>query len=203
MPFTACHTHHQPHPHPPHHQPNQPQGSTKPAGRHGRDRRCTPVTATKKPAHPAQSTRHAHTQTRQHPHHPRPHPGTTPRRNSQKKQEPCLRCSRPLSRSQTTTPHHPTTPHQRGGQAGMAGNESPAAPPGRRLAPTPHARLILQNPNSVSANPPPPHTHTHTHTVRGARCAAGRMVRPSTSLRHHRRPDTHGPGQGACSLERR
>src|ERR1051326_5229033 len=72
----------QPHPPPPHHHPNQPQGSTKPAGRHGRDRRCTPVTATKKPAHPAQSTRHAHTQTRQHPHHPRP----SPRNNTPEKQ---------------------------------------------------------------------------------------------------------------------
>jgi hypothetical protein len=143
MPFTACHTHHQPHPHPPHHQPNQPQGSTKPAGRHGRDRRCTPVTATKKPAHPAQSTRHAHTQTRQHPHHPRPHPGTTPRRNSQKKQEPCLRCSRPLSRSQTTTPHHPTTPHQGARQAW----------PGTK------AQQCVCQPTTT--------THAHTHT----RCA--------------------------------
>ena len=82
------------------------------------------------------------------------------------------RCSRPLSRSQTTTPHPPTTPHTGAGR--RAGNRSPRHHPlhthphthahtclqvhtrtRRRMPGTGH--LIPQNPNSVSIDEPPPH----------------------------------------------
>ena len=102
------------------------------------------------------------------------------------------RCSRPLSRSQTTTPH----PH----------HPPPGGPHGPgRLKPSTRVRtlgphgLIPQNPNSVSANS---HTPTqHPQEPDGPRTALSRVSRrsvSSTSLRHHPRTDLHRDTTSPC-----
>ena len=65
------------------------------------------------------------------------------------------RCSRPLSRSQTTTPHHTHTPTH--GRHGTAGHMEPKPQTPRPAQPATGPRLILQNPNSVPPPPNPPH----------------------------------------------
>jgi hypothetical protein len=182
MPFTACHTHHQPHPPPP------PKHNSSDS-RRGRDKQCTQTqhdttdthrapdasrdNATKKPAHPAQSTRRTNKQTQQNKRQPpTPHPRhKTPRAGH----EELSRCSRPLSRSQTTTPHHPTS-NPTGHRQAWPGTKEPHPTPEpcarahtRALRSSTHpssrssthpnldsgGRLILQNPNSVSVNDHP------------------------------------------------
>ena len=78
-----------------------------------------------------------------------PLPGTRHSPGATEKEEPS-RCSRPLSRSQTTTPHHPTHATH---AAGMARQETPHT---RTTRPTAvDAGLIPQNPNSVSVSDAP------------------------------------------------
>jgi hypothetical protein len=203
MPFTACHTHHQPHPPPP------PKHNS-PDSRRGRDKQCTQTqhnttrptpnrapdasrdNATKKPAHPAQSTRRTNKQTQQNKRQPpTPHPRhKTPRAGH----EELSRCSRPLSRSQTTTPHHPTS-NPTGHRQAWPGTKEPHPTPEpcarahtRALRSSTHpslrssthpnldsgGRLILQNPNSVSVNDHPryhgagtDHSAPTTHSSQG------------------------------------
>ena len=139
-----------------HHNPNPANSHSRTPDHNRRKRQAMHTTRHKRTNTPPPQSPQGHATTNKQPHHP-----STGQRGCK-----MLASTIQISNNNPTPPHHPPP---RGGQAGMAGNESPAAPPGRRLAPTPHARLILQNPNSVSANPPPPHTHAHTHAH--TRCA--------------------------------
>ena len=116
------------------------------------------------------------------------------------------RCSRPLSRSQTTTPPTPHT-HQ-------------PADTGQREAPNNHtttpghpgtAGLILQDP-TVCHHPPPHQTrptfHTHTPEETQVVLRARPTTRPSDSstiplVNTTMRPHALDEGRGVCSFERR
>jgi hypothetical protein len=97
--------------------------------------------------------RRMHTTNTQPPH---PHPPGTPttKVSPGESRAGAARCSRPLSRSQTTTPH-PTGPHLTCEPAEPGGAEAPHSP-----YPAVHrvAGLIPQNPNSVPADPHPTRT---------------------------------------------
>jgi hypothetical protein len=143
---------------------------------------------------------------------PQPHPPTTSNIEHSTLNKGCgrciSRCSRPLSRSQTTTPHpHPTAPQ---GVPARAGEPAPAArrhqalpvlkpqthpaPAGLTGQPTRGSRLILQNPNSVPPPPrrrPPPGSRRPRRTSRPR--GAGRC-RCSTAKQHQ--PPPHEPVRG-------
>jgi len=111
------------------------------------------------------------------------------------------RCSRPLSRSQTTTPHQPHTSASTDHAASRAlGTEAPDTP-GR--AHTRGRRPILQNPNSV---PPPtssqhgrhtgqPTSHRYTTRVHGQG-----NVDDSTSEHHHCAHTTGPPANAGARV---
>ena len=153
MPFTACHTHHQPNPHPnrsaaqqqqptpstgtrlamhthpPTHQQQTTGGSTDKV-----------MTYHKEPTHPPQSERACHNKQSDPPH---THHKSMGIHGSE-------RCSRPLSRSQTTTPHHaPPVPIQE--QADAAGYPRP---PHR---PKPMQASWSEAPNHFSTRDTPRH----------------------------------------------
>ena len=74
------------------------------------------------------------------------------------------RCSRPLSRSQTTTPHHPQPPHT--GARTWPGTKTTQPPTTTRTQRS--GVLMSQNPNSVPPTPPhqapaPPTQEQHQH----------------------------------------
>ena len=147
---------------------------TNPGSNHqqmGPDRRCTQH-ATKEPAHTRTITRHApynKKQKQKETHH-------SPALNTQERGGCISRCSRPLSRSQTTTPHHPAPTQGKPGRPG-SWYRSP-----RRLK-----RLILQNPNSVSSTKPhdfstcPNSTRATTRTTHAA-CARAAVTVCECSL---------------------
>ena len=89
------------------------------------------------------------------------------------------RCSRPLSRSQTTTPHHPTHPTR--GQTGTAGNQATRTNPD------------ASEPQQC-ANP-----HTSPQPSAGdPRCGVSMIPLANTT----NRPDTSGPGLGCVLLRK-
>ena len=179
------------------------------------------MTCHKEPTHPPQSERACHNKQSDPPH--------THQKMGIHGSE---RCSRPLSRSQTTTPHHPepaptgtdrrsrvscslvpkpqtpttTTQH------GYTRNPRvfPRVPRVRRVSGSAGC-LIPQNPNSVSVSNPAPgwagscrHPSTGTTiTLAGGPERASGVVCFHIFQRHHQRQDTNGPGLGVCSLERR
>jgi len=132
----------------------------------------TPRHATKNHTPPANQPEACTTHSPTHPPASRNQPTT---------QGGTARCSRPLSRSQTTTPHPTPTPRT-------------DADPGPGGAEAPSSRLIPQNPNSVSADP----------TTPASRCSTredGLGLFPhsvNTTMPGHERPRS-----GVCSLERR
>jgi hypothetical protein len=146
----------------------------------------------------SQSTSTHHTTNKQNkqnnPPRQRPHQPTG--RHGHTRGEP-FRCSRPLSRSQTTTPHHPTTPHTRGHSHGREGSYT-------RHQPT---QLIPQNPNSVPTDTPHTRDTRDTRDTCDTRDTRGgpwlsRFVLPHLQVT----PSTPGhlwSQTGACSLERR
>jgi hypothetical protein len=135
--------------------------------RSGPDWRCTHQ-ATKEPhTHPhtdrstdrptTRAGMHTYIQTSNHTHHPAHPQGQTPQEKTNAFGA-ATRCSRPLSRSQTTTPHPnpcPTRQWHTGRRSSRVQLKpqhphKPATPDKQAAGP---AGLILQNPNSV---PPPP-----------------------------------------------
>jgi len=128
---------------------------------------------------PQSEDRCAYIHTNKQPHPPaRPTPRDKPT-GEDRPFDAATRCSRPLSRSQTTTPHpnpHTTTP--KSGLRMDVGAGSPEAPAPPEPSQVLSGGLILQNPNSVSANEqnmvcfhlakqhqPPPHER-HRHSAR-------------------------------------
>jgi hypothetical protein len=134
-----------------------PTTRTPPNNNRGRARRQRPGSRCTQHT-PQRTNTHPRTITRRH--------ATTTSRPRERTPQP-TRCSRPLSRSQTTTPHPPPTPTQGSRpQAGTLLHRSPRPPP----TPQPQertGRLILQNPNSVSAETHPSHPPSHPHTKAG------------------------------------
>jgi hypothetical protein len=128
----------------------------------------TPTTRTHRHESPAHKAPH---DTPQRTHTARTPQSRSPRHNKQDnptqdtRVEPS-RCSRPLSRSQTTTPHHTPPQHSCAGGGQDTEAQTPAQTPQKICGPS-RMRLILQNPNSVSANEPTTHP-PHQKRVQGA-----------------------------------
>jgi len=131
------------------------------------------------------------------------------------------RCSRPLSRSQTTTPHRPKPTHADPGPAGLM-EPSHSPPPTPPPHPPPGSGPARQANGSDSSEPQqcapthrrtssrhtgrPPHTSTRTrqHRDRTRKTGTGRGMSMiplvNTTTIGATRTVTH---RGACSLERR
>ena len=131
-----------------------------------------------------------HTQPQQPPD---PHQARRPAKRTTGRTGAATRCSRPLSRSQTTTPHpNPTTPT---GARARAGSAEAQARPTRPKAGN----------GSDSSEPqqcaPTPSTGDPAPKSRPVRAGEGRC-RCSTCLRHHQRRYTIGTGLGCVLLRK-
>ena len=148
-----------------------------------------------------------------------PHTHTTNKQTQQDSHTPTkgatVRCSRPLSRSQTTTPHHPThTPRNRHGThehvhmptpwarvwAGMAGTEetTPGTPPGR-------GRDGSRTPRkgaSLAADSSEPQQRVCRPTPQVKETRGSSLVRTSTCLRHHPCRRASGARSGCVLLRK-
>jgi hypothetical protein len=144
------------------------------------DRRCTRNTPQRTNTHPTQSAGRMHKTKRNTPTPTDPPQGRTPRQTTAGR---CIsRCSRPLSRSQTTTPHHTHTPHHGGTQA----RPGPCAHTFQNRSPrlTPDS----SEPQQCAPTPDPPHEEPRPPS-RGAP-GVGRC-RCSTAKQHQ--PPPHDP----------
>ena len=117
------------------------------------------MTCHKEPTHPPQSRRACHNKQNNQTHH-------TPTKNMGI--HGSERCSRPLSRSQTTTPHHPEpTPTGTGRRSRVP----------RSLVPKPqtprHRASLVTKPQTT---PPDPDDPTGTSSEPGVRLAAGGLI---------------------------
>ncbi len=159
----------------------------------------TPITGTASAPTPTQHSPTTQTQNVQTASHPGGHTvvdGST-----------LQRCSRPLSRSQTTTPHHPPHPHTRDDDSAAGtqpANTLTQASPIRAIVPKNQLTLMPQNPNSV----PPPNTRPTTSPPQGKdttrpRTPYGRgKTDDDSTSEHHQDAQTHSVRTGRVLLRK-
>ena len=208
---------------PTHHQQTSHHKKTPPTP--GPDRRSTHLQKTdshKEPTHPPQSRRACHNK------QDKPDNQTQHTHQNTGYQ----RCSRPLSRSQTTTPHrhHPRPPRtatsrvprwpelepQRAGRSPRPPHPDPDTPTHTYMrVPARGGPSDSSEPQQCAPQPRPRRAGSCRPPTTGTTITQSRASpvtsEPTTAVvwmfhifqRHHQRQDTHGPGRGVCSLERR